>query len=167
MDYIRDEVLENVQVLYGKFRNFSGVDKGYGPQPMGKGYFNVRIPDDVASALIEKGWNVKIHAPRDEEDEGFYFIKVNFGYRNREGNPVKNMPEIYRISDTTHKKVLLDENSVKTLDGTDILRGDIEIRANTNWGDGSIAAATLKKAYFLCSDDYLSNKYSDEEYPFN
>ena len=57
------------------FRNFSGAATQYNRE--GERNFSLVIEDEnVANALIEEGWNVKIKAPREEGDIPFMHLPI-------------------------------------------------------------------------------------------
>lgn len=184
--YIKPVEIYNVDILRGRYRNFSGADKGYGRLDPGKGSFNIRftekttlrvtdddnrkvefVGDDVPKYLADEGWNVRIHSPRDEEDEAFYFMSVKFAFRNREGNPVSKAPAMYRVSaDRNNEMVRLSERSVANLDEADILSADVKLSANTNFqmfDQTGKASAYLRDGYFICEEDYFNSRYAYKE----
>ena len=183
--YIKPVEIYNVDILRGRYRNFSGADKGYGRLDPGKGTFNIRFTekttlrvtdddgrkiefsgDDVPRYLADEGWNVRIHSPRDEEDEAFYFMSVKFAFRNREGNPVSKPPTLYRVSADTLKPVRLSERSVANLDEADILNADVKLSANTNFqmfDQTGKASAYLRDGYFICEEDRFNSRYASRD----
>lgn len=183
--YIKGVEIYNAEVLRGRYRNFSGADKGFGPLDPGKGSFNVRLTpettlrisdeeagniefvgNDVAEYLINEGWNLRIHQPRDEEDEPFYYMTVKFAYRNREGMPVAHPPMICRVSEKTNVITKLSESSVSILDDENIVSCDVKLSANTNFASydkTGKASAYLRDGYFICREDYFSSRYRNSE----
>lgn len=102
------------------FRNFSGAPDDFTRE--GDRSFAVIIPDqDTADALIEEGWNVKIRAPRDENDEPFMFLKVKVNYGNGRG------PGAYVQSGNSVTR--LNEDTIGMLDQIDIASVDMDVRA--------------------------------------
>lgn len=100
------------------FRNFSGKPDKYNRE--GDRNFAVVIPDqDMANALIEEGWNVRIKPPRDVDDEPFMYLPVKIKFNDRG-------PRVYLISGNS--KHILDESTVHRLDNIDILSVDMDIR---------------------------------------
>ena len=99
-------------------RNFSGIGSKFNRE--GDRNFSIIIEDEEqANALIDEGWNVKIKAPKDEDDTPFMFLPVKVKFNDRgpnvylkTGNPVNN----------------LDEDSIDCLDNIDIISVDIDIR---------------------------------------
>ena len=145
--------IENGHIM---FKNFAG--KGDQFNRAGDRNFCVRIDDaDLARQLRNEGWNVKQLRPRDEDEEGAYYIQVKVNYRNYP-------PKIYMIAGKS--KVLLDEDSVNTLDFAEIRNADLII-SPYNWeinGKKGVKAY-LKTAYITIEQDVFASKYAEEEFP--
>ena len=100
------------------FRNFSGRPDKYNRE--GDRNFAVIIDDqEVADALIEQGWNVKIRPPREEGDDPFMYLAVKVKFNDRG-------PNVYLKTGRATNR--LDEESVDCLDNVDILGVDLDIR---------------------------------------
>ena len=100
------------------FRNFRGEGDKFNRE--GDRNFAVVIPDqDMADELVNRGWNVKIKPPRDEDDAPFMFIPVKIKFNERG-------PKVYLQSG--EKTVELDEEGIDCLDDVDILGVDLDIR---------------------------------------
>ena len=107
--------IDDARIVY---RNFSGTGSKFNRE--GDRNFAVVIPDqDVVDELVNRGWNVKIKPPRDEDDTPFMFppVKIKFNERG---------PKVYLQSGD--KMVELDEESIDCLDDVDILSVDLDIR---------------------------------------
>ena len=99
-------------------RNFAGRGDKYNRE--GDRNFSLVITDqEMADALIEEGWNVKIKPPREEGDEPFMFLPVKVKFNDRG-------PKVYLL--TGNRKNELDEESVAILDDIDIESIDMDIR---------------------------------------
>lgn len=100
------------------YRNFSGEPSKFNRE--GDRNFAVVIDDEeVANALIDEGWNVKIKPPRDEDDSPFMYLPVKVKFNDRG-------PNIYLQSGSVTNK--LEEEDVKCLDRISIITCDMDIR---------------------------------------
>ena len=107
--------IDDARIVY---RNFSGTGSKFNRE--GDRNFAVVIPDqDVVDELVNRGWNVKIKPPRDEDDTPFMFLPVKIKFNERG-------PKVYLQSGD--KTIELDEESVDCLDDVDILCVDLDIR---------------------------------------
>lgn len=107
--------IDDARIVY---RNFSGTGSKFNRE--GDRNFAVVIPDqDIADELVNRGWNVKIKPPRDEDDTPFMFLPVKIKFNERG-------PKVYLQSGD--KTIELDEESVDCLDDVDILCVDLDIR---------------------------------------
>lgn len=107
--------IDDARIVY---RNFSGTGSKFNRE--GDRNFAVVIPDqDVADELVNRGWNVKIKPPRDEDDMPFMFLPVKIKFNERG-------PKVYLQSGD--KTIELDEESIDCLDDVDILGVDLDIR---------------------------------------
>ena len=71
--------IDDARIIY---RNFAGAPSKFNRE--GDRNFAVVIDDqDIAEALTEKGWNVKIKPPREEGDEPFMFLPVKVKFNDR------------------------------------------------------------------------------------
>lgn len=107
--------IDDARIVY---RNFSGTGSKFNRE--GDRNFAVVIPDqDIADELVNRGWNVKIKPPRDEDDMPFMFLPVKIKFNERG-------PKVYLQSGD--KMIELDEESIDCLDDVDILGVDLDIR---------------------------------------
>ena len=107
--------IDDARIVY---RNFSGTGSKFNRE--GDRNFAVVIPDqDIADELVNRGWNVKIKPPRDEDDMPFMFLPVKIKFNERG-------PKVYLQSGD--KTIELDEESIDCLDDVDILSVDLDIR---------------------------------------
>lgn len=149
------------------FRNFAGNGTEFNRE--GDRNFSWVIEDqEVADALIERGWNVKIRPPRDEDGEPFIHlpVKVKFGER----------PPVIKLVRPGMKNLELDSDSVKCLDHMDIERIDMDIRPYDwviNEGKPSEKrgrSAYLQTMYVVQSVNRFAERYEypvDDEPPFD
>lgn len=140
------------------FRNFSGRPDKYNRE--GDRNFAVIIDDqEVADALIEQGWNVKIRPPREEGDDPFMYLAVKVKFNDRG-------PNVYLKTGRATNR--LDEESVDCLDNVDILGVDLDIRPY----DWDVNGKTGRTAYLqsICvtqDTDRFASRFDDDEVPFN
>lgn len=144
-----DITMEGVELL---FRNFSGKEGEMNPK--GQRNFCVVLEDDVAQAMAKDGFNVKQLKPREEDDEGKYFIKVKVNFESQWP------PRIYLI--TSRGKTILGPEDMPVLDWTQITNSDL-IVSPSNWKTASGSGVTLylKSGYFTIYEDELDLKYAD------
>lgn len=122
--------IDDARIIY---RNFSGVGSKYNRE--GDRNFAVVIPNqDVADALIEDGWNVKIKPPREDGDAPFMYLPVKIKFNDRG-------PTVYLQTGKALNK--LDEESVSILDDIDILSVDLDLRSY----DWEVNGKTGRTAY--------------------
>lgn len=136
------------------FRNFSGKPDKY--NRAGDRNFALIIPDDdTAEELINRGWNVKIKPPREEDDEPFRYLNVKVKFNDRG-------PSVYlRSGGTTNR---LDEESVGILDNIDIQSVDMDIRPYDYEVDGKTGrAAYLQSICVTQRIDRFAERFAGEE----
>jgi hypothetical protein len=144
--------IDEARIIY---RNFSGIGSKYNRE--GDRNFAVVIPNqELADALIEANWNVKIKPPRDEDDTPFMYLPVKVKFNDRG-------PSIYLKTGTAMNK--LDEESVSCLDNVDILSVDLDVRPY----DWDVNGKTGRTAYLqsICVTqeiDRFAERYSEEEF---
>lgn len=141
--------IDDARIVY---RNFSGAASKFNRE--GDRNFAVVIDDeDIKEALIERGWNVKIKPPRDEDEAPFMFLTVKVKFNDRG-------PVVYlRTGDNMMK---LDEETIGMLDNVDILGVDLDIRPY----DWEVQGKTGRTAYLqsICVTqevDRFAARYED------
>ena len=107
--------IDDARIIY---RNFSGVGSKYNRE--GDRNFAVLIPNqDIANALVEDNWNVKIKPSREDDDIPFMYLPVKIKFSERG-------PHIYLKTGKSLNR--LDETTVSCLDDISILNVDLDIR---------------------------------------
>lgn len=148
--------IDDARIIY---RNFAGAPSKFNRE--GDRNFAVVIDDqDIAEALTEKGWNVKIKPPREEGDEPFMFLPVKVKFNERG-------PRVYlQNSLGGRNRVTLDEDTVGILDNVDITNVDLDIRPY----DWDVQGKTGRTAYLqsICVTqevDRFLDRYAEQESP--
>lgn len=143
--------IDNARII---FKNFTGKDDKFGRE--GDRSFSIVIEDDaLAEQLANDSWNVKPLTPRDPDEKVNHFIKVKISFRVRP-------PKIWLL--TNHKRTLLDEDTIATLQYARIENADVVVspwRWEVNGKTG--IAAYLETLYVKIEDDPFADKYADYE----
>lgn len=143
--------IDNARII---FKNFTGKDDKFGRE--GGRSFSIVIEDDaLAEQLANDGWNVKPLTPRDPDEKVNHFIKVKISFKVRP-------PKIWLL--TNHKRTLLDEDTIATLQYARIENADVVVspwRWEVNGKTG--IAAYLETLYVKIEDDPFADKYADYE----
>ena len=129
--------INNAKICY---KNFRGEGSMYNNE--GDRNFSLIIPDDEIADVLRNnvneygaGWNVKIRAPREDEDRPFMHMKVTVKYTER------SQPNIYLVSGKNMIK--LTEEMLADLDDIRIEKVDLDIRPY----DGESRFGAFRSAY--------------------
>jgi hypothetical protein len=144
------------------FKNFEGRGDKFNRE--GDRNFSIRIDDpEVADALIEEGWNVKIKPGRDEDEGPFMRLPVKVKFTDFG-------PKVY-LKSGKPEPILLDEESIAMLDQIEIECADLDIRPF----DWEVNGRTGRTAYLQAGHitqriDRFAARYAnmsdDEKLPF-
>lgn len=143
--------IDDARLIY---RNFTGAASQF--NRAGDRDFHLVIPDrEIADALVEEGWNVKIKPARNEDEDDFMTMKVKVKF-NGFG------PKCYLVSGS--RRVELDEETVGMLDDVDIETCDLDVRSY----DWEMNGKTGRTAYLqsICVVqrlDRFAEKFANEE----
>lgn len=147
-------MIRGARVLGGQFRNFKGGPDKFN-KAGGRRYFHISMEDDIAQALNENNWRVKILPPKEEGDDSLNIMKVNINFGGF------RPPKIYGV--TNGKSVRYDEEMTDELDYSDILFVDLVL--NPYEAQDGINSAYLEEGRFNIRAEYFASEY-DEEVPF-
>lgn len=148
MKQVDNIIIENARIMY---RNFSGAEQQFNPP--GNRNFCVIIEDaEVAEALSNDGWNVKIRPPREEGDASLNYLPVAIKF----GAYPPNVTLV-----TKRNKTPLTEETISTLDFCEISNVDLIIRPYSGWNDEGRIKAYVKTMYVTIEEDEFAAKYAD------
>jgi len=132
------------------YKNFEGKKDMY--NTAGRRECSIVLDPVLGEQLLADGWNVKIKEPREEGEEGFYFL--TFETRFEGFKPARI------VLLTAKSKLPIDEDNVDMLDWADITDIDVTIRAyRWEMGDKSGWKAVLKTMYAKLLLDPTEAKY--------
>ncbi len=143
--------IEDCRIIY---RNFSGTEGKFNRE--GDRSFCIIIPNqEICDELIKMGWNVKIKAPRNEDEEPFMTLKVKIKFSGRG-------PSAYVISGKNHRR--LNEESIGILDEMDISSVNLDLRPY----DWEVNGKTGRTAYLNAIEvvqnvDRFASRYETED----
>lgn len=145
-------ILENVEILPGGFKNFSGKPGQFNAE--GDRNFCVVIPEALVPAMENDGWNIKTLEPREESDHAKHFIRVKVRFNSN------RPPKVVMI--TSGGQTLLDEESIDILDWSDIQSADMAINPyHSEYQGMPHVTGYLKSLYVTIEEDELDRKYAD------
>ena len=102
-------VIKNAKI---RFHNYAGLQTDF--NQAGNRNFDVILPDnDIAVAMGEKGWNVKIRKPRDAEEDPYYTLNVRINMNSR------YKPTIEQVIGRGRDNIAYDEFMLGTFDPKD------------------------------------------------
>ena len=145
--------IDDARIIYRNFRGEGGKFNREGDRN-----FAVVIPkQELADELLNRGWNVKIKTPKDEEDSPFMYLPVKVKFNDRG-------PQVYlRTGDRVNR---LDEETISVLDDVDIRSVDLDIRPY-DWDVNGKSGRTayLQSIEVIQEIDRFAARYAEEEHP--
>ena len=150
--------IDDARIIY---RNFAGAASKFNRE--GDRNFSIAIPDqEMADALVNEGWNVKIKAPREDGDVPFMTLPVKVKFNDRG-------PNVYL--QTGNRMNRLDEDSIACLDQIDIVSVDLDVRPY-DWvlyegtkDEKRGRSAYLQSIKVVQDVDRFASRFAEEEYP--
>lgn len=150
--------IDDARIIY---RNFAGSASKFNRE--GDRNFSIVIPDqEMADALVNEGWNVKIKAPREDGDVPFMTLPVKVKFNDRG-------PNVYL--QTGNRMNRLDEDSIACLDQIDIVSVDLDVRPY-DWvlyegtkDEKRGRSAYLQSIKVVQDVDRFASRFAEEEYP--
>ena len=150
--------IDDARIIY---RNFAGAASQFNRE--GDRNFSIVIPDqEMADALVNEGWNVKIKAPREDGDVPFMTLPVKVKFNDRG-------PNVYL--QTGNRMNRLDEDSIACLDQIDIVSVDLDVRPY-DWvlyegtkDEKRGRSAYLQSIKVVQDVDRFASRFAEEEYP--
>lgn len=143
--------IDDARIIY---RNLRGEGSKYNRE--GDRNFAVIIPEqEMADALIDEGWNVKIKPPREEGEDPFMYLPVKVKFNERG-------PRVYLQTGT--KKNRLEEDTVSLIDDIDIAGVDLDIRP-FDWDvNGKQGRTAYLQAMLVVQElDRFASRFEDDE----
>jgi len=147
---VENVTIENTRIM---FRNFAGAESQFNAK--GKRNFAVPLDPEIATKMIEDGWNVKQLRPREEGDQPQDYVQVEVSYKQRP-------PRIVMI--TSRGRTALGEDEIDILDYVDIKEGGVDLILNPSFWEvngKSGIKAYLKSIFITINEDELDLKYAD------
>ena len=150
--------IDDARIIY---RNFAGAASKFNRE--GDRNFSIVIPDqEMADALVNEGWNVKIKAPREDGDVPFMTLPVKVKFNDRG-------PNVYL--QTGNRMNRLDEDSIACLDQIDIVSVGLDFRPY-DWVLYEVTKdekrgriAYLQSIKVVQDVDRFASRFAEEEYP--
>lgn len=143
-------MIDDARIIY---KNFAGKGDKFNRE--GDRKFSLLFTSqEVADAFIEQGYNVKIKAPRDEDDIPFMYMEVKVKFNNRG-------PIAYLKSGNNVRR--LDEDTIAMLDNIAIESVDMDIRPYDWEANGKTGRAAYLQSINVTQRivDRFADRYGD------
>lgn len=147
-------LMDNVKI---KYPNFAGIRKQFNDE--GDRNFVVVIEDpEIAEALRERGFNIKIKTPDNPGEVPEMQFKVVVSYRY--SAPIAYLKTGRRLKELT-------EENIGTLDSVEMERVDLDLRLGKEWSAGGRTGRTayLDKIVVVQEVDRFLARYAEDEHP--
>jgi hypothetical protein len=152
--FIPEVSIENTRIM---FRNFAGKEGQF--NRAGDRNFSVPLDSELATKMIEDGWNVKQLRPREDGDDPQDYVTVAVSYKNK-------APRVVLV--TSKGRSELKEDELDILDYAEIANVDLilnpykwTIPARGKDDEKSGVKAYLKAIYITLKEDEFEKKYSN------
>ena len=143
-------LVDDARIIY---KNFAGKGDKFNRE--GDRKFSLLITSqEVADAFIDQGYNVKIKAPRDEDDTPFMYLEVKVKFNNR--GPVAYLKSGANVR-------MLDEDTIEILDNIAIDSVDMDIRPYDWEANGKTGRAAYLQSIHVTQKifDRFADRYSE------
>lgn len=141
-------LMEDVRII---FRNFAGKEGMYNRE--GDRNFAVLLDEDVASAMAQDGWNIKVLKVREEGEIPQAYLQVSVNFKGRP-------PRVVMV--TSRGRTNLGEDEVELLDWADVRMVDLIVRPYEWAVNGKTGIkAYLKSIFVTIEEDALELKYNE------
>lgn len=154
---VRNAVIMQGRNVNGSWSNFSGNPTRVNPGG-GKRTFNVVLPENVAAALQDEGWNIKMIPPKsDDQEDILYFTEIVLNMEK------KVEPDIYLCTEWagTKKKTRLHGDDVSQLDDIRFARADVNIYPHQH--DRGIKGHCNQLVVIQAKNDLFDGAYDEYE----
>lgn len=151
---IDNRIIKDARIAPGRFRNFTGERRNFNDE--GDRNFTLFLDNNTADQLRADGWNVRVLAPRDADDDEQPILRVKVNFAG------KYPPRVVMVNHG--KKTPLTEETIGLLDTAEIEKADICIHPY-EWHNArgeSGVSAYLKTLYVtIRDDDEFAEDYPD------
>jgi len=150
--------LKNVQILWP---NFAGAEKPY--NKAGDRNFHILLPDwELAKAMADQGWNVKVMPKREEDEPDQWHIKVKVNLSSKNQYPPRIIKVTMDENGQPVKRLALDATTVMLLDILRIQWADVTLSPWVwSYQNKQGISAYLEVMYAVTEDNPLDTEWDD------